>query len=34
VTETVLSRGEIIVQNGMFMGKKGNGRFLKRSTFS
>jgi dihydropyrimidinase len=30
----VLSRGKIIVENGQYLGKKGDGRFLKRSTFN
>jgi dihydropyrimidinase len=30
----VLSRGKVIVQNGQYLGKKGDGRFLKRSTFN
>lgn len=34
VTETVLSRGNVIVENGTFKGKAGAGRFLKRSTFA
>src|SRR5262245_26993210 len=34
VTETVLSRGNVIVENGTFKGKAGAGRFLKRGTFS
>jgi dihydropyrimidinase len=34
VTETVLSRGEVIVENGVFKGKAGAGRFLKRGTFA
>ena len=34
VTETVLSRGEVIVENGTFRGKAGNGEFLKRGTFA
>jgi dihydropyrimidinase len=34
VTETVLSRGNIIVENGEFKGKPGSGRFLKRGTFA
>jgi dihydropyrimidinase len=33
VTETVLSRGNIVVENGTYKGKAGSGRFLKRSTF-
>jgi dihydropyrimidinase len=34
VTETVLSRGNVIVENGEFKGKAGDGRFLKRGTFA
>ena len=34
VTETVLSRGNVVVENGTFKGKAGNGRFLKRSAFA
>src|SRR6266850_1175886 len=34
VTETVLSRGEVIVENGTFKGKPGAGKFLKRGTFA
>jgi dihydropyrimidinase len=30
VTEVVLSRGNVIVENGEWKGKKGNGQFLKR----
>ncbi len=30
----VLSRGELIVENGRFLGKPGRGRFIRRSTFS
>jgi dihydropyrimidinase len=33
VTETVLSRGRVIVENGEFKGKNGDGQFLKRGTF-
>ena len=33
VTEVVLSRGNVIVENGVFKGKAGDGRFIKRSTF-
>jgi dihydropyrimidinase len=29
----VLSRGELIVENDKFLGKKGRGRFLRRDTF-
>src|SRR5213596_1114647 len=32
VVETVLSRGNIVVENGTFKGKTGNGQFLKRGT--
>ena len=31
VTETVISRGKVIVDNGTFVGKAGAGSFLKRS---
>jgi dihydropyrimidinase len=34
VTEIVLSRGSVIVENGEFKGKAGEGRFLKRATFA
>jgi dihydropyrimidinase len=34
VTETVLSRGRVIVENNEFKGKTGAGRFLKRGTFT
>jgi dihydropyrimidinase len=34
VTETVLSRGNVILENGQFKGKAGSGRFLKRGTFA
>ena len=30
----VLSRGKVIVENGRYKGKKGDGRFHKRSTFN
>jgi len=32
VTETVLSRGRVIIENGAFTGKAGSGSFLKRNT--
>ncbi|MBX7221880.1 MAG: dihydropyrimidinase [Blastocatellia bacterium] len=32
VVETVLSRGEIVIQDGEFKGKAGNGQFQKRGT--
>jgi dihydropyrimidinase len=31
VSETVLSRGKVIVENGKFVGRAGAGSFLKRS---
>ena len=31
-TDTVLSRGRVIIENGTFVGRKGGGSFLKRST--
>jgi dihydropyrimidinase len=34
VTETVLSRGNVIVENGTFKGKAGAGNFLKRGTLA
>jgi dihydropyrimidinase len=34
VTETVIVGGQILVENGEFKGKAGNGRFLKRGTFA
>jgi dihydropyrimidinase len=34
VTEIVLSRGNVIVEDGAFKGKAGQGRFLKRSAFA
>jgi dihydropyrimidinase len=30
----VLSRGKVVVENGQYVGKKGDGHFVKRSTFS
>ena len=30
--ETVLSRGKVVIDNGNFKGKAGNGQFLKRGT--
>jgi dihydropyrimidinase len=34
VTETVIAGGQVIVENGEFKGKAGNGRFQKRGTFA
>jgi dihydropyrimidinase len=31
-SDVVLSRGSVIVRDGMFTGTKGHGRFIKRST--
>ncbi len=33
-TDTVISRGKIIVQNNEYLGKKGDGKFIKRGLFS
>jgi dihydropyrimidinase len=33
-TDTVLSRGRVVIENGAFVGRKGGGSFLKRSTRS
>lgn len=32
VVETVLSRGRVVIENGDYKGKPGDGQFLKRST--
>ena len=32
--ETVLSRGEVIIENNSFMGKTGRGNFLKRDSYA
>ena len=32
VSETVLSRGEVVIENGQCVGRPGRGRFLKRRT--
>jgi dihydropyrimidinase len=29
----VLSRGKVVIENGAYLGRKGDGRFVKRSTF-
>ena len=31
-TDTVLSRGQLVIENGVFVGRKGAGSFLKRAT--
>src|SRR5215216_5372241 len=33
-TDTVLSRGRLVIENGAFVGRKGGGSFLKRATRS
>ena len=33
-SETVLSRGKVIIENCEYKGKKGDGQFIKRSTYS
>ena len=32
VVETVLSRGKVVIENGLYKGKAGDGQFLKRGT--
>ena len=34
VTKTVLSRGRVVIEDGKYVGKAGDGGFLKRGTFS
>jgi dihydropyrimidinase len=34
VSRTVLSRGRVVIDDGKYCGKPGDGQFLKRSTFS
>jgi dihydropyrimidinase len=34
VTRTVLSRGRVVIDDGKYVGKPGDGQFLKRSAFS
>ena len=33
-TETVLSRGKVVIENCEYKGKKGDGQFIKRSTYA
>ena len=33
-TDTVLSRGRLVIENGAFVGRRGAGAFLKRATRS
>jgi dihydropyrimidinase len=30
----VLSRGKVVIQDGSYLGKKGDGRFVRRSSFA
>jgi hypothetical protein len=32
VVETVLSRGNVVIENGEYIGKQGDGQFIKRGT--
>ncbi len=34
VTKTVLSRGRVIIEDGKYTGRAGDGQFIRRSTFS
>jgi dihydropyrimidinase len=34
LTKTVLSRGRVIIENGIFTGRPGAGEFLRRQTYS
>jgi dihydropyrimidinase len=34
VTRTVLSRGKVVIEDGKYIGKPGDGQFLRRGTFS
>ena len=34
VTKTVLSRGRVVIEDGKYTGRAGDGQFLKRGTFS
>ncbi len=34
VTKTVLSRGKVVIEEGKYVGKAGNGKFLKRGLFN
>jgi len=33
VTKTVLSRGRVVIDDGKYVGKPGDGQFLKRGAF-
>ncbi|MGZ7080827.1 MAG: dihydropyrimidinase, partial [Thermoanaerobaculia bacterium] len=34
VTKTVLSRGDVVIEEGKYMAKPGRGEFLKRGLFN
>jgi len=34
VTKTVLSRGKVVIREGEYVGKAGDGQFLKRGLFN
>jgi dihydropyrimidinase len=34
VTKTVLSRGKVIIEDGKYIGGRGDGRFIKRGLFN
>jgi len=34
VTETVLSRGKVVIENEKYVGKAGDGKFIKRGRVS
>jgi dihydropyrimidinase len=34
LTETVLSRGKVVIEKGRYVGRPGEGQFLRRSTFA
>jgi len=34
IAETVISRGKIVINKTNYVGKKGDGKFMKRSLFS
>jgi len=34
VTETVLSRGKVVIENEKYVGKEGDGKFIKRGRVS
>ncbi len=34
ISETVISRGKVVIDNCEYVGKKGDGQFIKRALFS